>query len=138
MKYFQLILAVLLGGVLTAGLLLSLPYAVAAPNEGRTVQNAVVNLSPENVVVSGTQTITPVKSLMTLNNPTVLTLTLASANALEGDTLKIASEVVTNTLVQTANTNLAAVQTITQNDILDFVFVNSKWVLNNSQDNAAD
>jgi len=118
--------------------LLALPVVEAAPGAARSSQNVIVNWSPETVALSGSQTITPGRSLLLLSNPAALTVTLAGGGALPGDQLVIISEVVTATVVQTNNTSLTAAQTISQNDALAFVYANGQWVLVDGTDNAAD
>lgn len=133
-----LTLSFLLSVFISGLTLFSLGQVGAAPSEARTQQNVIVNLGQETLTITGTQTYTPTKSFIALNNGAVLTLTLATGGAVEGDTLKIGSEVVTNTVVQATNTSMAAADTISQNDILQFTFFNSQWVLDYSKDNAAD
>lgn len=134
----RLTLSLLLPLLFVALLLLPLGAVDAAPDAARSSQNVIVNWSPETVAVTGTQTITPARSLLLLNNAAALTLTLAGGGALPGDQLVVISEVVTATVVQTNNTSLAAAQTISQNDALTFVYANGQWVLVDDTDNAAD
>jgi hypothetical protein len=124
--------------LLLFGALLALPAVEAAPDAARSSQNVIVNWSPETVAVTGTQTITPGRSLLLLTNAAALTLTLAGGGALPGDQLVVIGEVVTATVVQTNNTSLTAAQTISQNDVLAFVYANGQWVLVDDTDNAAD
>ena len=113
--------------------------AGAAPLEARTRVRGVWGFSPTTLAVTSTQTLTPTGSEYHLNNETgVLTLTLASGDALSGDRLRLGSLVTTNTVILTSGTNLAANVTISQNDILEFEFFNSKWVEVINKDNAVD
>jgi len=139
MKLTKLFLTWLLGALLVLGLLVPLALeANAEPLDQRTTARVVVNYGPESIVVSGTQTLTPTRSLMVLNNPTTLTATLAVGGAIEGDQLIVISEVVTATLILATNTSLAATLTLTQNDSTHFVLANSQWVQISVKDNAAD
>ena len=105
----------------------TLPEAVAAPLLGRTSVDGVWGFAPNTQTITGSQTLTPTLSEYHFNNGAVLTLTLASGNALPGDRLRLVSLVTTNTIVLTNNTGLSANETISQNDVLEFEFFNSQW-----------
>lgn len=132
----RLTAVLLLAAVLLGAALLPILNVEAAPQESRTVNRLIVNYGPESVTATGTQTVTPTRSLLLLNNAATLTLTVGTG--VEGDVLIVISEVTTNTIFQTTNTTLASAQTISQNDVLRFTYANSQWVNEIDLNNAAD
>jgi len=124
--------ALMLSLVLLRGLQ-QFDHAHAAPLEGRTQQNVVVNWSPQTTQLSGTQTITPERSLLIVEPPQALTVTLGEG--IEGDQLIIVSDVTTATVVSSTNTTLAANATLGENDVLKFTYIGDQWVDEYTQDN---
>jgi hypothetical protein len=101
--------------------------SLAAP-AGRTSVDDIWGFAPRTLTITGTQTLTPAVSEYHFNNATALTLTLSISNARPGDRLRIASLVVTDTVILTNNTSLDASATISEDDVLEFEYFGGAWV----------
>lgn len=107
---------------------LGLEVIQAAPNFIRTSVDGVWGMRPSAYVLTGTQTLTPTTSEYNLAPPTTLTLTLSATDAQPGDRLRLVSNVATNTVVLTTNTNMSANKTLNTGDVVEFELVGSSWV----------
>lgn len=131
----KLLLTVSLVLILLAVAFASLPAVSAAPSYARSVQNVVFSLGPETVTLTGTQTITPGRSLVLFNPGSVLTVTLATGGALPGDQLLLINTAANNTVILSTNTTLAADLTLEDRDAVKFTYADSIWVHEYTGDN---
>lgn len=103
---------------------------------GLSISN-VLNLADTDSVVVGAQTITPTYSYLQVSPPTLLTITLATGSAAEGDILIVQNMVATNTnIVDTGATVGGGAIDLGANDLAGFIFGNGAWVEMFSPDNS--
>lgn len=126
----------LLFALLLVGTFLTLPAVEAAPRMARSVQSVIFAYGPQSVTSTGAQTVTPTRSLI-LAGPlaTVLTITLATGEALPGDQLMVINTVATGTTVGVTNTTLAAEVTLLERDVIKFTYADGVWVHEYTGDN---
>lgn len=104
---------------------------------GDLVVDDTFNIDDTVVAISGSQTVTPTYSMMTVAPTVASTITLATGSAEAGDLLLILNTVTTNTnIVDTGATVGGAGIDLGQNDLALFVFLNSVWVEIASPDNS--
>lgn len=122
--------------ILTATILIFLAFLAgatfptgAAPLGGRTSVDGIWGFAPTTLTVTGSQTLTPAVSEYHFNNVSVLTLTLSEVNARPGDRLRLAGLVATETTVLTTGTGMTATQAVSTDDVLEFEYFGSDWVL---------
>ena len=95
------------------------------------------NIDDTDSTLTGSQTITPTYSYLQVSPTAVLTLTLATGAAVDGDILIIHNAVTTNTvIVDTGATQGGGNVTLAQDDIAAFIFGDSVWVEMFSPDNS--
>jgi len=95
------------------------------------------NIDDTLTTISGTQTVTPTYSVMTVAPSVASTITLATGSASAGDFLLVLNTVATNTnIVDTGATAGGAAIDLGANDIALFIYLNSKWVEIASPDNS--
>lgn len=131
----KILLTLTLVLLLLAGAFLTLPAVQAAPRMARSVQNVIFSYGPETVTLTGTQTITPGRSLVLFNPSSALTVTLATGGALPGDQLLLINTAANNTVVLSTNTTLAADLTLEDRDGIKFTYADSVWVHEYTADN---
>ena len=103
---------------------------------GLTVNN-VLNTADTDSALTGAQTITPTYSYLQTSPTTVLTITLATGSAVDGDILIIHNLVsTTTTVVDTTATAGGGDVTIGQDDIGAFIFGDGVWIELFSPDNS--
>ena len=89
-----------------------------------------INIDDNVSTITGTQTLTPTASVYLFNPASTLTLTLATGDAAVGDFLWI-SNITSTASVVVVNTGATAGgsdRTIALDDVIGFIFANSKWV----------
>jgi hypothetical protein len=131
----KLLLTLTLVLFLLVGAFLSLPAAEAAPRLARSVQNVIFALGPQSVTSTGAQTVTPTRSLLLTAPVAVLTITLATGEALPGDQLLVVNTVATTTDVVVTNTTLAATVSLLEHDAIKFTYADGVWVHEYTGDN---
>lgn len=104
---------------------------------GSAVVDDVFNVDDTATTISGTQTITPANSFLTVA-PTVLsTITVSAAGCSNGDLLVIVNTVATNTnIVDTGATVGGGAIDLGANDMAVFMCVSATWVEVASPDNS--
>ena len=99
--------------------------------------DSALNLDDTDSVLAGTQTLTPTATYYQLSPATVLTLTLAIGSASDGDLLLLHNTVATNTVVVDTGATVGGGNiTLAANDLVLFIYGNSKWVEIASPDNS--
>jgi hypothetical protein len=110
--------------------LLTLPRsdAGAAPQWARTTANVIFAYGPETTALTGTQTITPGRSLLLAAPSDVLTITLATGGALPGDHLLVINTVATSTYIAATGTTLGSAAHLQERDAVRFTYADGVWV----------
>ncbi len=99
--------------------------------------DSALNLDDTDSTLAGAQTLTPTATYYQMAPATVLTLTLATGSANDGDLLIIHNTVATNTtIVDTGATVGGGNITLAVNDLAMFIYGNSKWIEIASPDNS--
>lgn len=131
-RFIQILFIALLIVGLSLGAVLTLDsVSQAAPPAGRSVigSDVVFGIAPQNIALSGSQTLTPTGSMYTLAPTDTMTLTLVITDAKPGDLLFFTSTVATNTVfVDTGATAGGSTRTLSTDDVIGFIFSNNKWV----------
>jgi hypothetical protein len=87
------------------------------------------NIDDTTIVISGTQTYTPTATAYLLNPSGTLTLTLATGSAAVGDFLWLVNVSAQSVIVvDTGATAGGGSRTLGQNDVIGFIYANSKWL----------
>ncbi len=118
-------------------LLVALTLA-ASPNLMRTNVRGHWGLEPVASTLAGTQTLTPTASFYLMSPATTLTLTLATGNAVAGDTIIIMSQVATDTVIidTTCTVGGGNITLGTDGDVWGGRFDGSKWCQEFAADNS--
>lgn len=104
---------------------------------GDTTITGTLNTADTDSVLTGAQTITPTYSYLQVSPVAVLTATLATSSAEDGDLLIIHNLVATTTtIVDTGATAGGGNITLGQDDIAGFIFGDGVWVEMFSPDNS--
>ncbi len=105
-------------------------------NSGVTVAGVLAVDDTDNAL-TGAQTITPTYSYLQVAPIAVLTITLATGSAVDGDLLVIQNTVATNTnIIDTGATAGGGAIDLGLNDLAVFIFGNTKWIEIASPDNS--
>ena len=109
---------------------------VATFNSDATVAG-VIALDDTDSVLTGAQTITPTYSYLQVSPTALLTLTLSTGGAADGDIVIIHNLVTTNTnIVDTGATAGGGAIDLAQDDVAGFIFGDGVWVELLSPDNS--
>jgi hypothetical protein len=104
---------------------------------GSLTSDGILNLADTDSVLTGAQTITPTYSYLQVSPSAVLTLTLATGSATDGDILIIHNLVsTTTTVIDTGATQGGGNVTLGQDDPAIFIFGDGVWVEIASPDNS--
>ncbi len=99
--------------------------------------SGIVNLADTDSAITGAQTITPTYSYLQVSPTALLTLTLSTGGATDGDLLIIHNLVTTNTnIVDTGATAGGGAIDLGQDDLAGFIFGDGVWVELLSPDNS--
>lgn len=104
---------------------------------GNLIVDDVFNIDDTVTAISGSQTVTPSATVLTVAPTVASTITLATGSASAGDFLLILNTVATNTnIADTGATDGGGSIDLGQNDLALFIFLNSIWVEVTSPDNS--
>jgi hypothetical protein len=109
----------------------------AATLSGDATIDDTISIDENAYALTGAQTITPTATYYQLAPVSVLTLTLSTASAADGDLIILHSTVSTaTTIVDTGATVGGSVITLGENDLAVLIYGNSKWIEVASPDNS--
>lgn len=104
---------------------------------GSLVSNGILNVAPASYALTGAQTLTPTVSYYQVSPTALLTLTLSTGGASDGDILIIHNLVTTNTnIVDTGATAGGGAHDLGQDDNAGFIFGDGVWMELFSPDNS--
>lgn len=107
-----------------------LPLNGKASPLGRTSVVGVWGLYPESYTSTGAQTITPTNSYYQLAPANTLTVTLATGDAVDGDTVIFVNTVATDTIFVDTGASQGGSKTLDEDaDAIGFRFDGAEWVL---------
>ncbi len=113
------------------------PVARIPDGGGLTLLVGPLNFSPASYALTGAQTLTPTVSYYQVSPTALLTLTLSTGGATDGDLLLIHNLVATNTnIVDTGATAGGGALDLAQDDLAGFIFGDGVWVELFSPDNS--